>query len=169
VTHLQSRKGKALHLPSGSDALVRAARAAWFLASDPAESERRLLLSIKNNLGPPPSGLAFTFEPVGDGEFARLQWEDEPVLMSADEFLCETADQSPVRDHKLCKAVDWLKVFLREGPQPAAEVQRLARSRGISYGTLRRAFGELGCESVPPTKGEARQFFWRLRPPTDPA
>jgi len=90
VTHLRAGKGKALQLPSGNDALVRAARAAWFLASDPAEAERRLLLSIKNNLGPPPSGLAFTLEPVGDREFARLQWEDEPVLMSADEFLCET-------------------------------------------------------------------------------
>jgi putative DNA primase/helicase len=170
VTHLQSRKGKALHLPSGSDALVRAARAAWFLASDPAEAERRLLLSIKNNLGPPPSGLAFTLEPVGDGEFARMQWEDEPVPMSADDFLRDSARSTPARDHVLLDAVAWLKEILRDGrSMPAAEVQRFAKARGISYGTLRRAFSELGCESVPPAKGEARQFFWRLRPPTDPA
>ena len=87
VTHLRRGKGKALHRPSGNDALVRAARAAWFLGDDPADRDRRLLLPIKNNLAAATGGLAFTFEPVGDGEFARLQWEEEPVPITADEFL----------------------------------------------------------------------------------
>jgi hypothetical protein len=169
VTHLRSGKGKALHLPSGNDALVRAARAAWLLTDDPAETDRRLLLSIKNNLGPPPSGLAFTFEPTGDGQYARLGWDEEPVPISADEFLREAAQQSAPRDHKLCDAVDWLRQLLRDDMVLAAEVQQAAKARGISYGTLRRAFNELDCESVPPGPGEARQFYWRLRPATDPA
>jgi AAA domain len=169
VTHLRSGKGKALHLPSGNDALVRAARSAWLLTNDPADTDRRLLLSIKNNLGPPPSGLAFTFEPVGDGEFARLGWDEEPVPLSADEFLRETLNSPPPRDHKLCAAVDWLRQLLRDDKVLAAEIQQAAKARGISYGTLRRAFDELGCESVSPLPGEARQFFWRLRPATDPA
>jgi hypothetical protein len=161
VTHLRAGKGKSLHLPSGNDALVRAARAAWLLAGDPADLDRRLFLSIKNNFGPPPSGLAFTLESVGDGEYAKLQWEDEPVPMSADEFLRGVSRQSPPRDHKLCAAVDWLKELLRDGQRhPAGDIQQAAKARGISYGTLRRAFDELDVESLP--RDSDQPFRWQL-------
>jgi hypothetical protein len=95
----------------------------------------------------------------------------EPVPLTADDFLRDRGkNQTPPRDHKLCDTVDWLKELLRDGQRhPAAEIQQSAKSRGISYGTLRRAFDELGCESLPPTKGEACRFYWRLRPPTEPA
>ncbi len=164
VTHLRGSKGKAIHRPSGNDALVRAARSVWLLENDHADPERRLLLPIKNNFGPLPTGLAFTFEPVGDGEFARLQWEDEPVPASADDLLGDVPQHTPPRDHVLCEAVKWLAELLRNGPQPAGEVQAVAKARGISYGTLRRAFCELNVQSTKVDR-EGKNFqLWQLGP-----
>jgi putative DNA primase/helicase len=164
VTHLRAGKGKALHLASGSDALVRAARSVWLLGNDPVDSDRRIFLPIKNNLAPLAGGLAFALESVGDGEFARLQWDDEPVPMSADDFLSDAAkQQTPPRDHRLCKAVDWLQEVLRDASQPAGEIQRRAKTCGISYGTLRRAFDELGVESLP--KDAEHPCRWQLKRP----
>jgi hypothetical protein len=171
VTHSRGGKGKAMYQPSGNDALVRAARAVWLLTNDDAEPERRLLLPIKNNLAAATDGLAFTLEPVGDGEYAKLQWEDETVPMSADEFLRETSHQTPPRDHVLRNAVDWLRELLRDGRSvPAAEVHQLAKTRGISYGTLRRAFKELGCQSLRQPRDAEHPFLWRLgKPPATDA
>ena len=167
VTHLRGGKVKTMHRPSGNDALVRAARAVWLLENDHANPERRLLLPIKNNLAAATGGLAFTLEPVGDGQYARLQWEDEPVPVTADDFLRDVPQQGPPRDHVLCDAVDWLRELLRDGRSvPAAEVHQLAKTRGISYGTLRRAFNELGCQSLRQPRDAEHPFLWRLSGPT---
>lgn len=167
VTHLRGGKGKAIHRPSGNDALVRAARAVWLLANDNSDPQRRLLMPIKNNLGVLPSGLTFKLAPVGNGQYARLQWEREPVLASADDSLRDNAThRSPPRDHILGKAVDWLKELLRDGRSvPAAEVHQLAKARGISYGTLRRAFCELGVESLRQPPDSEHPFLWQLNRP----
>jgi hypothetical protein len=164
VTHLRRGKGKAMHRPSGSDALVRAARTVWLLENDRADPERRLLLPIKNNLAAPGTGLAFTLEPVGDGQYARLQWEDEPVPVSADDFLRDVPQQTPPRDHLLCETVNWLEELLRDGPQPAGEVQDVAKARGISYGTLRRAFCELNVQSKKVVRDGKSFQMWQLGP-----
>ena len=165
VTHLRGGKGKALHRPSGNDALVRAARAVWLLESARADPERRLLLPIKNNLTAATGGLAFTLESVGNGENATLCWDPEPVLASADDILRDQAHQPPPRDHKLCDAIDWLEKLLRTGPAPAGEVQRAAAARGISYGTLRRAFSELRVQSLRQPPGAEHPFLWQLSGP----
>jgi AraC-like DNA-binding protein len=83
-------------------------------------------------------------------------------MASADDSLCDKAHQPPPRDHKLCDAVDCLEELLHHGPLPAAEVQAAAEARGISYGTLRRAFRELGGQSLRQPRGATHQFLWQL-------
>ena len=42
------------------------------------------------------------------------------------------------------EVVRWLADFLAAGPLPAAEVREAAETQGFAYGTLRKAFRQLG-------------------------
>ena len=62
------------------------------------------------------------------------------------------------REHEMLSTAACLtaakEALQRDGQSvSAAEVHQLAKARGISYGTLRRAFGELGVESLPQPQG----------------
>ena len=85
VTHF-SKAGagnttKALHRFIGSIAFTGAPRAAFAVIEDAEYDGRRLLLHAKNNLAPPPQGLAFRLEQClvkGDIIASRILWDTEP-------------------------------------------------------------------------------------------
>lgn len=80
------RKGAASHaddLVLGSRAFTGIARSVLHLLADPDDDKRRLLLPGKSNLSRPADGLAFT---IG-GNPARIEWEPDPVAMTADGVL----------------------------------------------------------------------------------
>jgi hypothetical protein len=90
ISHLsKSVEGEAISRVSGSIGFVAAARAAYFVARDPDDGERRLLLPLKNNLGVDSTGYAYRVEPVtlpSGIETSRVVWEPDPVTKSADEL-----------------------------------------------------------------------------------
>ena len=92
----------------------------------------RELKVLKNNLGPYPKPLGFTFEPLYP-EGARLKWDAvapkeyrEPTQMDA------------------CK--EWLEDTLKENPEglKPREVVKMGMERGFSQRTIYRARKELG-------------------------
>src|SRR5712664_3175328 len=94
VTHLNKGGGganqSALNRFAGSIAFVAAARAAFAVVEDPEDSERRLLLQAKNNLGPRCKGLAFRTEQrliADDILSSNIFFEREHVSQSIDEAL----------------------------------------------------------------------------------
>src|SRR4029077_11772537 len=102
VTHLT--KGatgtsiKVIHRFIGSIAFVGAPRAAFAVIEDPDDKDRRLFLSVKNNLGPSPQGLAFRLAQRivatdGDGGIVAsyVEWDSTPVSTSADEAIAASA------------------------------------------------------------------------------
>lgn len=127
IKHLSKRDGSSLNRIGGSIAFVAAARVAWRLGPDPDEPSRRLVLPVKCNIAQP-TGMAFALE----GEPPRLQWEADPVLISADEL--DDADDTP-RD----EAERWLRGKLADGAEKAANILKAAKADGISERTLRRA------------------------------
>jgi energy-coupling factor transporter ATP-binding protein EcfA2 len=164
VSHLNKAGGAdALSRVTGSLAFVAAARAAWIVAQDP-HAARRLLVPLKNNLGPDGSGLSFDIEPVtvDDGiDTSRVVWHADPVTMTADEALAAGAGSNRRGDApQRRQAQAWLAEALSAGPASSDELLKAASKVGISRRTLFRAKDALG---VVATKGNFKGgWAWRL-------
>lgn len=91
VSHLNKSGGggQAINAVTGSGAFVAASRSSFLIAADQDDSDRRLFLSIKNNLASPP-GLAFrigTKTVSNEIEAPLLVFDSGTVDISADEAL----------------------------------------------------------------------------------
>jgi hypothetical protein len=151
VSHLNKGGGnKSVYRCNGSLAFPAAARAAWLVAKDPHDADRRLFLCVKNNLARDSGGLAYR---IVDG---RLEWEAGPVSTTADDVLGE----SERAGGKCASAEEWLSEYLASGPKPYKEIADDAKAAGISIGTLRRAREGLGIR--PRKAGFGLGWCWSL-------
>jgi putative DNA primase/helicase len=135
VTHLRKSAGAAIYRAISSIAFTAAARAVWAVGSDPEDGDRRLLLTVKQNLSASADGLAFRIETQNN--VPRLAWEPGAVTLDANEVLGNVdmqQDQSERREAK-----EWLKDFLADGPVAVKKIQGEAKAAGLSWMTIRRA------------------------------
>jgi hypothetical protein len=146
VAHRRKGGGtRADDLALGSRAFTGIARASWHLTRDQKNKGRRLLLAGKNNLAPEGSGLAFAIA----GTPPTIQWERDPVAMSADDALSqengggEDARPGPEPQARIA-AQEWLRQLLAKGEVPARKVRIEAKAAGMNYRTVQRAADELG-------------------------
>lgn len=164
VSHLRkSTAGEALLQVTGSLAFVAAARAAYVVAKDQENPQRRLMLPIKNNLGEDQTGYAFRVEGarlVNGIETSRVVWEAEQVTVTADEALAPAQaveERSAVED-----AADFLRGLLTVGPVSSRQVKADADGAGHSWAAVRRAQKALGIEVV--KAGMRGGWEWQLPP-----
>jgi hypothetical protein len=161
VSHLRKKEGAAIYRAAGSVTFVSSARAVWVLCFDPANSERRLLLPLKNNLTAKSSGLAYNVVAGGNGS-PRIEWSKEPVEVSA-ELAVGTAARPRGRPNDECRhAIEWLRDRLAEKACPSQRVKDEAAAHGIAERTLFRAFRELGGEAVRAGFGPLGHWVWKL-------
>jgi putative DNA primase/helicase len=167
VSHLNKTAGaQALMRVTGSVAFVAAARAAYLVTTDPLEKTRRLLLPIKNNLGPDATGLAFRIEgaivssAAGTLETSRACWESEPISMTADEAIQAESASRSMSAVETAKA--WLQDALSNGPLAKTELDHLAKEEGIANRTLQRASTMLRIRKV--KAGMTDGWRWSLPP-----
>ena len=155
VMHLRKSEGPAIYRNMGSLAFTAAARAAWVVAKDKADPERRLFLPVKNNLALDRYGLAYCiFSDEPDGA-PVIEWDPEPVTMTADEAL-ESVSTAKQGGGALGKAIGWLRAKLADGPVPANELEEQALQDGITKGTYYKARSRLGVRSTPAGYGGSR-------------
>ena len=149
VTHFSKSSGgpsaaKALHKFIGSIGFVAAPRIAFAVLEDPEDKDRRFLLHAKNNLAPPPPGLAYRLQQVvladdiaGDIEVSCLDWESGTITQTADEIVSSgNKRETPQLDE--AKAL--LKSMV---PAAVEDLQKEAKAAGISWDTMKRAKGAL--------------------------
>ena len=160
----------------GSRAFTGIARAVWHLTRDKNDKDRRLLLSGKNNLGREGPGLAFRV--VGEG-VGRIEWERDPVYMSADEALANEQDdeRSPPgpKPKERVEAAAWLRGALLNGPVPVGGIEsplpgtlrHEAAVASHSWGTVERASREIGVVKRPDA-GLRGAYVWELPPDPPP-
>jgi putative DNA primase/helicase len=162
VTHPpKAASGNALRAFTGSFAFVAAPRVAFFVTSEP-ETDRRLLLPVKNNIGPKAAGRGYfivTKLVTNNIEAPCILWDDGPVDVNADQAIA--AASSAIKDGGArSDAKEFLRDLLANGPVDAKEGEEAARANGISRSTLERARKELG---VKPTKaGYQGRWQWTL-------
>jgi putative DNA primase/helicase len=150
---------KALHAVTGSLAYVAAARMVFVIAKEP-ESERRLLLPVKNNLGPPAAGLGFSLEqrPVSNEIVASyVMWDGAPVTTTADEAIAAANHEGPTM---LSEAKDFLRDELAGHARPVQTIKKEATAAGLSWRTVIRAKAELDIRSF--KTGLEEGWIWEL-------
>ena len=153
---------KAMHRFIGSIAFTGAPRVAFAVIEDPHDPCRRLFLHAKNNLAPPPQGLAFRLEQtiVADGIVAsRACWDSEPVTITANQALAAEAAGSEHRSAR-AEAEDFLSTTLSNGPISQKQIREAADGAGISWATVRRAKDHLGIK--PHKSGMDGPWVWEL-------
>lgn len=166
VSHLnKSTAQDALLRINGSLAFVAAARAAFIAVKDKNDPGRRLLLPLKNNLAKDTGGLAFSIADytLESGiETSCIEWEPEPVTMTADEALgasMRRADNSQIEEAKR-----FLSGLLENIAMPSSDVKAEAEEAGYSWATIRRAQEELGIKP----KKETYNGGWIWSLPNEP-
>ncbi len=142
---MKSHQANAIHAFTGSLAFVAVARLVFVVTEEP-ETDRRLLLGVKNNLGPKGTGIGYRIgtKLVSQDIIAPyIQWDDAPVDVTANQALA--ANAAALRDGgALEEAREFLRELLANGPVAASDGVEGARAHGISTRTLERARRELG-------------------------
>ncbi len=155
VSHLnKSNSGPVIYRTMGSLAFVAAARSVWAVCKDEQQSERRLFLPVKNNIGIDTLGMAYS---IIDG---RVVWETEPVSISADEAMGPVDERKRGGGDAVSEAKTWLADQLAEQPVPSNELKQRAERDGLSWRTVERAKTALGIENAP--VGFGKPWAWRL-------
>jgi len=150
VTHPpKAAQGNALRAFTGSFAFVAAPRIVFFVTNEP-ETDRRLLLPVKNNIGPKARGIGYY---IGTRTIAchiiapHIMWSDEPVDVTADEAIAANNVAGKSGGSSFKEAENFLSDLLANGPVGAKEGEEAAEANGISRRTLARAKKALGVKS----------------------
>jgi hypothetical protein len=186
VTHLNKGNGtKALNRVTGSGAYTALARSNWLIVKDADEPRRRLFLCAGTNLVQEPSGLAYRIDPVG-----RVEWESQPVLMTADEALEAVSDgrrdeKGGSNPSKIEQAEAWLADLLGKGDEvPSTEILAQGLAKGFHRKTLFEAKARAGIrarkcafaggwswymapQESPPAQGNTDGDGWDASHPSD--
>jgi hypothetical protein len=162
ITHPpKAVQSKALNSFTGSLAFVASARLA-FVAIEEAETDRSLLLAVKNNLGPKAEGLGYRLVQGWTSRgilTSQVAWDAMPVTVTANEALAAAADEAK-RGGQRREAKAFLNAYLEAGPMPAESVKQAAEDNGISERTLARAKKDLGV--IVKKDGFAGGWTWAL-------
>lgn len=138
-------QGKAVNAIIGSQAYVAATRAAWMVIRDPDNTDRRLFLQVKNNLGNA-RGLAFGVQtrqvPTGHAPF--VMFENGYVDTTADEALSGKAQTQGLGRNKTDMAKAFLFRELANGPVDNQTLMQRAAMLSITERTLQKAATEIG-------------------------
>jgi replicative DNA helicase/DNA-binding transcriptional ArsR family regulator len=137
----KAAQGKAINSVTGSLAFVAAARMV-FITSEEPETERRLLLSVKNNLGAKAPGIGYRMEQriVSKGIVgSHVVWDSAPVTVTADEAIRHNPDGGG----KEADAREFILDQLSAGTMSYEALKEVADREGINPATLRRARDKL--------------------------
>lgn len=171
----KSGAGSALNRVTGSGAFVAAVRAGYMVAKDPEDDDRRLFVSMKNNLAKVGSGLAFRIEQRMVGPNANILasgivWDDERVTQTADEILAAGNGTEPTQTAKK-DCIEFLRSILATGPMTVADIEAEAVAAGLHQEgrplkdnkPMRAARDALGIEPKREGFGRGARYSWAFR------
>jgi Bifunctional DNA primase/polymerase, N-terminal/AAA domain len=159
ILHLtKAAQRKLLLRAQGSIAFVAQARVVLAVGEDPEHEGRRLLVPVKNNLGPAAPALAFRITDAG------LTWEDGTVEGAPEQLLANDDVGTRSERRERDDAAAFLRHILREGPVSSKQIAADATANGIARATLWRAKADLGitAERTRTAEGNTAPWYWTL-------
>ena len=163
VMHFKKgQEDEVLYQIGGSVGWGAVARSVFFCVRDPETPGRVYFPHAKINVGPFMPTLAYRITSEG-----TVEWGRDPIRLSVHEIVAAARVKPGPKQSARQHVKEWLVEYLKDGPKPAAEGERLASEKGYS-GSLRRAMKDLGIESTPTRKGDGVGMFtghvWTLPP-----
>ncbi|HKH21573.1 MAG TPA: AAA family ATPase [Gammaproteobacteria bacterium] len=146
ITHMRKAEGNAVYRTTGSIAFNAAARIVLMVLRDKADKDCRLVVTVKNNLGPDTGGFAYWVRTT-ETEVPYVDWGRNALNMTADEALAAQVDDP---HPELTSAEVWLRDVLADGPLPAKGMEDLAANAGLAWRTVLRAKAQLKIPSIKP-------------------
>ncbi|HRH55418.1 MAG TPA: AAA family ATPase [Candidatus Paceibacterota bacterium] len=141
----------------GSLAFVAAARACFVVVRDKDNTDRRLMLPVKNNIAADTLGLAYSVNTAANG-MPMIEWEKDAIVVPRDEML---ADSEPIgKQSETELALKIIKGELASGPKTAKEMWKVAHDNFISDKCFRSAREKLGIDPV--KTGFSDGWVWEL-------
>jgi AAA domain len=139
---------RAAYRGQGNIDFLAAARSVLAVGESPEVIDQRMMAQSKNSIEE--KGISQVFEITNEG----FQWAGTSSI-TADEL---SAAQPQRHKKQRQNAMEWLKDFLKEGPQRSLLVTESARAVGINEKALRRAKEALGVLAAK----DATTWYWRL-------
>lgn len=162
VRHLnKAQSSNSIYRGGGSIGIIGAARAAFLVAKDAEDEERRIMACVKNNLAPMPQSLAYRVEGTASGA-PRLRWERRPVDITADQLLASTMEKDSDRGRAVAEAENFLRGKLATGEKDAKEIREEAEAKGHSWRTIRRAQKKLRIDPQKAHGSGKGRWTWAL-------
>lgn len=170
-----SRSGHPLRAVGGSGGgLPGAARAVLIFGSNPHDSDQRVLIPIKYNLGKAPPTAYFEMDEeeiiAGTGHKAKLlqagkllYLPQQSAYVSAWSVIAgDTATGSGANIDRRAEAAEWLTNYLADGRQPVKQLKEDAVHNGLSWITVRRAADSIGVVVTRVGFGTGSKSVWSL-------
>ena len=140
VRHLtKTKRDKAIYQGMGSMDVIGAARSAFLVAQHPEEPDWKVVVHVKHNISERGQSWIYELAKETSDSLPILSWVGPTDLTVEDLMGGDDGDRKSARD----QAVDFLRAFLKEGPQPARLIEEKAKAVGIAKRTLERAKQEL--------------------------
>jgi AAA domain len=152
--------GSAIYAGGGSIGIIGAARLAMVAAFDPDDAQldrndrRRVLAIAKCNIAREAPSLSYRV--VDANGTGRIEWLGR-VAHNADALVSSDANDNERTDKEL-----FLASLLRDGPVPAKEIERAARSEGWTLKQLRPVLRRLGGQISREGFGPGGRWLWTL-------
>ena len=161
ITHLKKSAGGGDPIDAfiSSRAFTGVARCVFAVAKDNEDDDKRVFVSVKNNVAKDTGGYSFRVEGCqidGGIETSKVIWDKKALTKTADELM---RDPMNGREDKtaLGEAVEFLdEWFFRQPIIKTKEMESEARKEGISQSTLRRARAKLNAKKGRDNSG----WYW---------
>ena len=140
----------AVHRVMGSLGFVAAARSVYAIVRDPGDPDKKLVLPIKNNLGPDTEGFRFQIKTDHKQKIhprpVRLQWDKEVIEETMiDEVLAKPSPRKEATKAKEKKAREWLRTALNPGDEMlSTELHKIGKQKGFSYAMVTKCMVDVG-------------------------
>lgn len=160
IRHLNKAAGRdPIYRGGGSIGIVGAARAGLLVAADPDDPERRVLATVKSNLGPTPDSLAYRLVSADEHGVARVQWEGQSTHTAATLLADQGSDDDDRRE-----VDEWLTGYLIDsgGTASAREVLRDGKLAGFTEDVLKKARKRLQIRTTRHGFGKGSTFVWSI-------